>query len=368
MAAAGSSGMGTITKLVIGVTTTLVVVFGGLVGMVFARNAMPTAQESGDRVRAAAALSPESTNAAQAQAPAPSPVSAPPELRTTTPAALTPAASVPAATEQVRLEAESQTAATAAAAGPIDTSRLFAGAIAAPGARAKPSVGGIRLATSGRGPLAGTVIVVDAGHNGVNSPINNRQVPDGAGRRKACNTTGTETNAGYTEHAHNWAVATRLAAVLKARGASVVLTRPDDRGVGPCVDQRAAIGNAARANLVLSIHADGAAAASRGFHVIRSTRMAGGTDTTAASARLATIVRDGYAKTTGRPRSTYLGAGTAITPRGDIAGMNLSRVPAVMLEAGNMRNAAEAALLRSPAFQDKEAYALAGAAQTFLRR
>ncbi len=234
--------------------------------------------------------------------------------------------------------------------------------------RAVPSTGGVRLAPTARGALTGRTIVVDPGHNGrYVRAVNTSPVPDGRGGRKACNTSGTASVTGYSEHAHNWAVATKLAATLRAQGAVVWLTRPDDRGVGPCVDERAAIGNRVGADLVLSIHADGAAASARGFHVIRSTVMAGGPRVTARSARLATITRDHVARVTGMPRSTYLGAGTAITPRRDIAGMNHSRVPAVLLEAGNMRNRTDARLLRSPAFQAEEAAALAGAAREFLR-
>lgn len=238
-----------------------------------------------------------------------------------------------------------------------------------PAAFRRPSTGGIRLPATGSGPLSGRLVVVDPGHNGVIAPaITNRLVPNGAGGRKACNTTGTATRSGYAEHAHNWSVGTRLATRLRALGADVVLTRPNNSGVGPCVDERAAIGNRAGADLVLSIHADGAASGARGFHVIRSTSMAGGARVTNASARAATTLRDTFAATTGRPRSTYLGGGTAITPRRDIAGLNLSTVPAVMLEAGNMANPVEAALLSSRAFHDKEADALARSAVAVLTR
>src|SRR4051794_24938549 len=89
--------------------------------------------------------------------------------------------------------------------------------------------------------LAGAVIAVDPGHNGANgshpSEIN-RQV-DAGGFKKACDTTGTATNAGLTEVAYTFDVATRLAAVLRAAGATVVLTRSNNSGVGPCVDERA---------------------------------------------------------------------------------------------------------------------------------
>src|SRR4029079_4725432 len=66
---------------------------------------------------------------------------------------------------------------------------------------------------SGNGSLAGKVIVIEPGHNGGNftHPAQiNRLVDAGFGQRKACNTTGTSTNAGYTEAAYTFDVAKRL--------------------------------------------------------------------------------------------------------------------------------------------------------------
>lgn len=227
---------------------------------------------------------------------------------------------------------------------------------------AVPSTGGVRYAPlRATGPLAGRVIVVDPGHNGRVTAVNNRPVPAGSGRTKACNTSGTAAANGATEHAFTWDLAQRTAKALRARGATVVVTRPNDKGVGPCVNERAEIGNRVRADLVLSIHADGNLSKSaRGFHVITSTRMGGGDTAEVASTRYARNVRAAFVRT-GMPRSTYLGRGTAITPRTDIAGLNLSRRPAIMLEAGNMRHARDAALLASPSFRTKAANALADA-------
>ena len=47
------------------------------------------------------------------------------------------------------------------------------------------------------------------------------------------------------------------ARLFVAEGATVVLTRTSNTGVGPCVTERAAIGNRARADAAISIHADG---------------------------------------------------------------------------------------------------------------
>lgn len=180
---------------------------------------------------------------------------------------------------------------------------------------------------------------------------------------------GTQTAAGYPEHAQVWDTATRLATVLRAQGARVVLTRADDRGFGPCIDRRAAIGNQARATLVVSIHDDGnLSPRARGFHVIHSPRMAGGPAVQQRSERLAVAVRDAFASGTGMPRSTYVGRGTALSRRTDIGGLNLSTVPAVMLEAGNLRHPRDARLLGSAAFRQREAVALAAGIRRYLGR
>ena len=94
------------------------------------------------------------------------------------------------------------------------------------------------------------MIVIDPGHNGGNAahPDIINQLVNVITERKACDTTGTQTDAGYAEHAFTFDVATRLAALLRKKGAKVVLTRHTDTGVGPCVTQRAAIGNLAHAD------------------------------------------------------------------------------------------------------------------------
>ncbi len=222
-----------------------------------------------------------------------------------------------------------------------------------------------------KGSLAGKVVVIDPGHNGGNSshPSQiNRLVNAGFGLRKACNTTGTATDAGYSEAAYTFDVAKRLAAVLRARGAKVVMTRYTNSGVGPCIDRRAAIGNQARATAVISIHGDGSlAGGARGFHVIVASRMAGGAAVQRSSQRLADDIRSAFRSGTGMPYSTYTGGGTAETHRSDIGGLNLSTRPAVMIETGNMRSSTDARLMSSASFRQKEAQALAAGLSAYLR-
>jgi N-acetylmuramoyl-L-alanine amidase len=223
---------------------------------------------------------------------------------------------------------------------------------------------------SSTGSLAGEVIVIDPGHNGGNGAhpaIINKLVDAGFGLRKPCNTTGTATNAGYSEAAYTFDVAQRLAAVLRARGAKVVMTRTTNSGVGPCINQRAAIGNAAHADAVISIHGDGSlAAGARGFHIIVANRMAGGVAVQRNSQRLANDVRAAFRSGTGMPYSTYTGGGTAETHRSDIGGLNLSTRTAVMIETGNMRSATDARLMSSATFRQREAVALAAGLAGYL--
>jgi N-acetylmuramoyl-L-alanine amidase len=216
-------------------------------------------------------------------------------------------------------------------------------------------------------PLAGRTIALDPGHNGRNSAHLdeiNRLVDIGTGT-KACNTTGTATDDGYPEASFTWAVATRTREVLEDLGAVVVLTRDDNDGWGPCIDERAAVANRAGADAAVSIHADGGPADQRGFHVIHPLPIPGLTaDIAAPSRRLAVALRDAYRRT-GVPTASYTGT-DGLSERGDLGGLNLSDVPVVFLEAGNMRHRDDAALLVDPSFQAEVAEAIATALVAFL--
>ncbi|MEV5560351.1 N-acetylmuramoyl-L-alanine amidase [Nonomuraea wenchangensis] len=217
-------------------------------------------------------------------------------------------------------------------------------------------------------PLEGKVIVLDPGHNGNNyrhPEIINRPV-DVLTEKKACDTTGTSTNNGFSEAAFTWDVSTRLAKILRERGATVKLTRSNNTGVGPCITERAAIGNKAGADAAISIHADGAGPRDHGFHVIMPKKINGPVDKVVdKSSRLGVDVRDAYRKGTGIPYSTYIGK-NALDYRKDLGGLNLSTVPKIFIETGNMRNAGDAAKLSSPAFRQRIAVALANGLQHYL--
>jgi N-acetylmuramoyl-L-alanine amidase len=228
---------------------------------------------------------------------------------------------------------------------------------------APPPVAGQSAAPIGaqQAALTGKVIVIDPGHNGGNdthAAAIAKQVDIGNGH-KECDTTGTASAAGYTEHAYNWDVSNRLKKILEGLGAKVILTRGSDTGVGPCITERAAIGNRAHADAVVSVHADGAPRQDRGFHVIEPALVKGHNDKMVVpSKKLALAIRDAYLKGTGIPYSNYVGT-NAIDVRSDLGGLNLSTVPKVFIETGNMANAQDMQKLSSSSFRQTIAQSLA---------
>ncbi|QMU75681.1 N-acetylmuramoyl-L-alanine amidase [Streptacidiphilus sp. PB12-B1b] len=235
---------------------------------------------------------------------------------------------------------------------------------------------GAASASAGAGsaalPLAGKVVVIDPGHNPDNyqhpSQIN-ALVKVGNGS-KACDTTGTETDAGYPEADFTLDVARRARALLEAEGAKVVFTQDGNLPWGPCVTQRAAIGNLAHADAAISIHGDGAGADQYGFHVILPALVdAGGADTgpiVGPSRTLGLDVRSAFHSATGEPFATYINNGTGLDVRSDLGGLNLSTVPKVFIECGNMRNSTDAGRMTSPAWRQRAAQGIASGLSAFL--
>nr|WP_231976491.1 N-acetylmuramoyl-L-alanine amidase [Streptomyces sp. 3214.6] len=235
----------------------------------------------------------------------------------------------------------------------------------------KQGAGGI-ASTAAPASLKGKVVVIDPGHNPDNvqhTAAINRKVDIGT-NWKECDTTGTSTNSGYSEAEFTLDVAHRLRTLLQQQGATVKLTQDGDREYGPCVDERARIGNAAHADAVVSIHADGAGAGDRGFHVILpATVHEGAADTRAVvgpSKDLGKLIAGDFARTTGSSPANYIGDGTGLVTRKDLGGLNLSTVPKVFIECGNMRDTKDAALLTSGAWRQKAAQGISEGIVSFL--
>ncbi len=193
--------------------------------------------------------------------------------------------------------------------------------------------------------IAGRIVFLDPGHNGANDASINRQVPTGRGGTKECQTSGTMTDGGYPEHTFNWEVVLLIRQELTNLGVRTAMSRGDDDALGPCVDQRAEMANALNPDAVVSIHADGAPPAGRGFHVNYSDpplNAAQGTPTR----QFAQTMRDQLVAS-GLQTSTYRGT-DGLYGRSDLTGLNLAAHPSVLIECGNMKNADEAAVMQSP--------------------
>lgn len=211
--------------------------------------------------------------------------------------------------------------------------------------------------------IAGKIVFLDPGHNGANDASISRQVPNGRGGTKECQTSGTSTGDGYAEHSFAWDTTLRIRAMLSQLGVRTAMSRGDDTAVGPCVDQRAALANSVQPNAIVSIHADGGPASGRGFHVNYAAppiypSQAG------PSIQLAQIMRD-QIQASGIPPANYIG-NDGLYGRPDLAGLNLAQYPAVLVELGNMKNPADVALISSPEGRQKYAAAVVKGIAGFL--
>ena len=220
--------------------------------------------------------------------------------------------------------------------------------------------------------LEGAVIVLDPGHQlGNSNPKFAKQMAQkkfNGSIVKECNTTGTATNAGLPEATFTWKVANQLKDMLEARGATVVLTRQDNsyESWGPCTWDRAHAGAAAQADLMVSIHADGAPSGGHGFHVIAPTRIEGFTDDVVKDDRVLARNMIDAMSSAGATPSTYIDG--ALLVSSIMTTLNLSDVPSVIVELGNMRNAKEAKLMSSGAGQRQYADWLLAGITKYLER
>lgn len=234
-------------------------------------------------------------------------------------------------------------------------------------APASPSISPAASPSSVALPLVGKVVGIDPGHNGGNfrDPSYINQLIWNGREQETCDTAGTETASGYTEALFNFHVASYLQASLVAAGATVVMTRQTNNGVGPCVNHRAEIINAAHADVAIDIHADGGPTWGRGFTVLEPVADGPNDKVIKDSIRFGASVRAALLASTRMPQSDYYGHNGVIF-RNDLAGLNLTTVPKVLVECGNMPNSTDAALLASRSFHREIAGAFTNAIVAFL--
>jgi N-acetylmuramoyl-L-alanine amidase len=216
-------------------------------------------------------------------------------------------------------------------------------------------------------PLAGTVVFLDPGHQGSSAGENlSRQVDDGRGGTKDCQTTGMTALGGTPEHTIVWNVTQLVRSSLESLGATVVLSRPDDDGWGGCITERAAAASASGAAVAVSIHADSTSTAGtpdstdHGFHIIVPTLPIPSSEVNSVQSgagRVAsTAMRDAYLRE-GFTSSNYAGV-DGIQERSDIAAPALTTVPVVFVEMGNGSDPGDAAILESADGQLSHAIAI----------
>jgi N-acetylmuramoyl-L-alanine amidase len=227
-------------------------------------------------------------------------------------------------------------------------------------------------AAQGR-PLEGRLILLDPGHQlGNSNPRFSRYINQtrfNGAIVKSCNTTGTATNAGLPEATFTWEVAKRLRRMLQDAGARVQMTRTTNSrdAWGPCTWDRAKMANRIGADAMVSIHADGASAGSHGFFAMTPALIRGWTDDVVHKDRQLAKAMIAGMTAAGAPPSNYIG-GQLMVSR-DTTSLNVSNVPTVTIEVGNMRNAQEARRMSSAAGQGQYArWLYAGIARYFAGR
>jgi N-acetylmuramoyl-L-alanine amidase len=234
-------------------------------------------------------------------------------------------------------------------------------------AGATPAAGTRAAAVLAKKPLAGKIIGIDPGHNGRNwtdPAFLNHKIWNGR-EWEDCDTTGTQTASGYTEAKFNFVVATDLARILGRDGARVVMTRKNNHGIGPCVNTRARILDRAHANVSIDIHADYGPSSGHGFTVLEPVADRTNRKVIKSSIRFGKDVHLEFLRHTPMTISDYYGHNGYIF-RNDLAGLNLTTMPKVLIECGNMNNGADAKLLTSVRVQRAIAWALAQAIIRFL--
>jgi N-acetylmuramoyl-L-alanine amidase len=206
--------------------------------------------------------------------------------------------------------------------------------------------------------LTAALICIDPGH-GTPPAVGRQQEPIGPGSRVLKVKDG---GGAAGEAAVVLAIARRTRALLLQRGFRVAMTRtgPTFRyGNGGNV-ARAQFCNRRRAALMLRIHADGSADASRrGVSTLYPTRRSGWTDDVfARSRRAARLVQRELTRAT---EAADLGLGR----RSDLTGFNWADVPVILVETGFLSNPVERRRLRSAAYQRRVARGLAAGVSAF---
>ena len=206
--------------------------------------------------------------------------------------------------------------------------------------------------------VAAALICIDPGH-GTAAGVGSELEPTGPGSAvlKIKDGGGAAGEAGVA-----LAIAQRTAALLRAHGYAVALTRTAPGYRGGNAD-RARTCNRRGAALMLRIHADGSTdPAHHGAATLVPALRRGWTDDVyAASGRAGRLVQAALVAATGA-------ADRGVAERSDLTGFNWADVPVVLVETGFLATAAERARLMAGSYQQRIARGLAAGVDAFVGR
>ncbi|WP_298840692.1 N-acetylmuramoyl-L-alanine amidase family protein [Clostridium sp.] len=204
------------------------------------------------------------------------------------------------------------------------------------------------------------VVVIDPGHASITSKVLEREAPDSI-KTKIKEPGGAQgINTRTPEYVVNMAVAVRLKALLVKKGYNVKMTKTQNSQMLGNI-ARAEVGNNAKANLVIRIHAD-----SNDDSSVNGASMLVPTDTKNTdpiyklSKQYGQVVFRSLIKDVGMNDR-------GVVERDDMTGFNWSKVPVILVEMGFLSNRSEDQMLSTGAYQDKLAKGLADGIEAALK-
>ena len=208
----------------------------------------------------------------------------------------------------------------------------------------------------------GTVVVIDAGHQGKG---NSQKEPDGPGSSvlKAKVTSGaTGCVTKQQEYVLNLQVALKLRDELKARGYQVVMIR-EDHAINISNSERAKFANSLDADAFIRIHANSSDSSSvSGVETICQTSSNPyNAHLYADSRRLSDCVLDEFIESTGAKKRRVWETDT-------MSGINWCEVPVTILEMGFLSNPEEDRLMASEDYQNKMVQGIANGLDKYFGR
>ena len=229
---------------------------------------------------------------------------------------------------------------------------IIAGRIVEIGAYLKPTAMESEIKTqmreeSSAKPLSGKKIMIDSGHQGKGN-LEKEPIAPGSTEMKTKVTYGTTGVAtGIPEYVFTLEMGLKLKESFTEVGAEVFLVR-EDHNVNLSNRDRALMGNDLDVDLIIKIHADGAADENiRGISILYPSMDSEYTEKIAEKSQLAaSYVLESLIENT-------LAMSRGLRERKDITGFNWSEVPVILIECGYMSNPQDDELLNSPAYQEQ---------------